>query len=498
MIPLSILSHFKILRMAILCCCAILVAKAESPIEIPLPPPPPFTGKLAYPFSNHAVLQQKMPIPVWGSDCLPQTNITVQFHGQKKTTTVDTNGDWKVTLDPMVADQMPSIHEAPKGHDMLITFAKDNQNAAITINDILIGEVWLCAGQSNMAGAMRKHTSAHYPENSLATAQFPALRQLVSSNDKEWLVCSPDTAVHFKRVCFFFARRIHQETLIPVGFINASFGGSSIEQWLNHKEYPTGQHFSTMVAPLAPYPIRGTIWYQGESNSHDGYAYLPKLSALIHGWRDVWNQPDSLDANGPRRLFSFYFVQLPGIGVSDPDNPTMGDGRAGIRRAFHDATLIKNTAMAICHDVGAKNEHPPFKYDTGYRLAQLALHHDYGKKNLIPTGPIYQSYKKEGSSIRIKFQYAEGLMVATKQGMSPATPSPEKNIAWLSIQAKSGSWHWANGKIDGTDLIVSSPEVAEPTAVRYAYTNNPNGALLYNQEGIPAAPFATDIPPAAQ
>lgn len=454
---------------------------------------PTLTGQLGFPFTDHAVLQQKISLPVWGSACQPSTKLTVTFNGQTKETVADPQGAWKVMLDPMAADKLTTVHDAPAGREMVITFEKDGQKAATTIKDLLIGEVWLCAGQSNMAGAMKKSTSVHFPENSIAMANYPAFRQLISSQDGQWVVCTPETAQTFKKVCFFFGRRVYEETLVPVGIINAAVGGSNIESWLNQQPYATGAHFTQLIEPLIPYGMRGVVWYQGESNAKDGYAYLPKLSSLIHGWRKAWNQSDSREADGPRGMFPVYYVQLPGIGDSSQVPPEMGDERAQIRRAYADALQIENTGMAICHDIGAKGEHPPNKYDTGIRLAQLALHHDYGKKERLPSGPLYKSHKVEGATIRVQFHHADGLMIATKVGLAPAQPTPEEKIKWLSLQSKDGTWHWAEGKIDGTDLIVSSPEVTAPVAVRYAFTNNPNGAILYNKEAIPAAPFATDI-----
>jgi sialate O-acetylesterase len=491
LIPIAMILSFIVLA----------VTAQAAPEEEPAPQPviPTLTGRLAYPYRDHAVLQQNLALPVWGTACLPDTRVTVRFNGQNKETVANAQGGWRVTLDPMAADKLQSVNESPEGREMVIAFEKDGEKAATTLKDLLIGEVWLCAGQSNMAGSMRTNTSRHFPENSIETATYPAFRQLVSPNDGNWLVCSPETASEFKKVCFFFGRRVYNETLVPIGVINAAVGGSNIESWLNQQPYETGGNYTNMIVPLIPFGIRGVIWYQGESNAkQDGYGYLPKLTSLIHGWRKAWNQPDSGEQDGPRSNFSFYYVQLPGIGESDKSKPEMGDGRAGIRRAFFETLEVENTGMAICHDIGAKGEHPPNKYDTGFRLAQLALHHDYGKKDLIPSGPLYKSHNIEGSSIRIHFDCAEGLMVATKEGFPPAKPSPEAKLGWLSIQSKDGTWHWADGKIDGSELIVSSPEVNEPVAVRYAHTNNPNGPLLYNRDGLPAAPFATDEQVAAE
>jgi sialate O-acetylesterase len=180
------------------------------------------------------------------------------------------------------------------------------------------------------------------------------------------------------------------------------------------------------------------------------------------------------------------------MGESPTDKPEGGDGRAAIRNAQLEALSIPNTGMAFAIDIGEKKEHPKNKYDVGLRLAAWALHKDYGMKDLVPSSPLYKSQKFEGNSIRVKFDYAQnGLMLANKDGYEPPTPTPYAAMPWLSIQAKDGTWHWAEGKIDGSDLIVSSKEVTEPVAVRYAYTQYPIGFNLYNKDGLPASPFSS-------
>lgn len=464
-----------------LICCLHAIGSLGAVQPDPPQPAPELVPRMGSPFHDNAVLQQKIPLPVWGSS-LPEAKVTVAFGGQSKTATADAEGRWKVVLDPMTAVRLKSINDAPEGMTMTVGCEKDGKRAVTEIGNLLVGEVWFCAGQSNMAGAMR----ATVPD-----ANHPALRQMVSPK-AEWVVCSPENAALFKRVSFFFARRVQQDALVPLGIINASVGGSKIETWLNEPPYGEGANFRDMVNPIAGYGIRGMIWYQGESNSADGRGYQPKLQSLITGWRKAWNQPASAAAEGPKAPFSAYFVQLPGIGVSPTDSPAMGDGRAEIREAYLETLALENTGMAIALDIGAIKEHPPNKFDTGVRLARLALHHDYGFRDLVPSGPVYKGHKVEGATIRVHFDHARnGLMVAEKTGMQPPVELPGKSPAWLSIQSKDGTWHWAEGRIDGADLVVSSKEVAEPVAARYAYTNHPTPPLLYNRDGLPASPFTT-------
>lgn len=448
--------------------------------------------QLGLPFQDNAVLQQKMPVPVWGTS-LPGAEVTVTFGDQTKTANADAQGKWRVVLDPMIAKPLKSVREVPEGVAMQVRCEKDGESASVELKNLVVGEVWLCAGQSNMAGALRRKQISDIPGGPEEPIDFPALRQLGLPTQAGWIVCTPDNAPQMKRTCFFFARRLQRDILVPLGIINAAVGGSNIVSWLNQKPFEQGAHYAAMIEPLAGYPVRGLLWYQGESNEKDGRAYEPKLRSLITGWRDAWQQPESSIEGSPHAKFSVYFVQLPGLGTSPLDKPAGGDGRADIREAQRRTLELENTGMAVTIDVGDLKEHPPNKFDTGERLARLALHHDYGFKDLVPTGPTYKSHRVDGSSIRVSFDHANsGLMLAEKDGLKPPTPTPDAKLSWIAIQSKDGSWHFADARIDGSELIVSSKDVAEPVNVRYAWTARPLGSLLYNKDGLPAAPFSTN------
>ncbi|HAS81133.1 MAG TPA: hypothetical protein DCS43_00265 [Verrucomicrobia bacterium] len=437
---------------------------------------------LAAPFGDNGVLQQKVKVPVWGSS-LPGATVIVTFSGQTKSTHADEKGGWRIELDPMDAPRLKSVNDSPVGETMKIVCEFDGQRAVKELTNLLVGDVWICAGQSNMAGRVGNKRMLHWPTDTLDLASYPALRRLAQDGDP-WTVCSPTTAPDFGKVAFFFARRLQQDALVPIGLIRKAVGGSSIESWLNKAPYEVGGNYTRLMQPIVGYGIKGAIWYQGESNAKDGRGYQPKLEALITGWREAWGMGD----------FPFYYVQLPGIGQSLMEDPAMGDGRAEIRQACVEALALPNTGLVVTIDVGATGEHPPNKVDTGDRLARAVLRNVYGFK-AVGVSPLYKTHRVEGRVIRVSFSDAEGgLMLAQKQGpldLQPPTPTPDATLGWLSMQDEDGTWHWASGAIDGAELIVSSDAVAKPQAVRYAYTIHPTGPLLYSKEGLPVGPFST-------
>ncbi len=454
-----------------------LLPAAELATNFPKPPIPlELAARMGRPFGDNAVFQQQMPIPVWGWT-LPGAEVSVTLDQQKRSAKAGADGRFDVKFEAMPADKLKSVDDTPAGHTLTVVTRSGGKEETKTFSQILIGEVWLCSGQSNMAVKYGSRGTNLDPKR-------PALRFL----DEAWSASAPDTCGRCYSISYVFGHKLQGELLVPVGLMNAAEAGTSIECWwyVPPGDPPTDtkyQCYMPKIEPLLGHAMRGTLWYQGESNEKDGKEYLPKLKRLIDGWRGAWKQGD----------FPFYIVQLSTIGESPTDKPQGGDGRAAIRAAQVEAlTTIPNTGLAVTIDIGEKKEHPKNKYDVGLRLAAWALNKAYGKKDVVPSGPLYKSQVIEGSKIRVKFDYAQhGLMLAKKEGYEPPVPTPDAPMPWLSIQAKDGSWHWAEGKIDGSDLMVSSKEVSEPVAVRYAYTQHPAGCNLYNKDGLPASPFST-------
>jgi sialate O-acetylesterase len=442
-------------------------------------------------FDDHAVLQQGIPVPVWGTS-LPRAKVSVRFSNQSKSTVAEKNGRWRVVLDPLPADRLDSVHKTPKGQTLSVVTELDGKKASRVFADILVGEVWLCSGQSNMAAKVRHNHANQDPKDNLLKSNFPAIRHICAPGG--WQMATPQFVGEFTRVGFCFARKVHLNQKVPVGLVNACVGGSRIESWMrvpppdltetstSKRNIQYGGLFRERFAPLVGDGLRGWLWYQGAANAGAGQGYFVKMKALINDWRALWKLGD----------VPFYCVQLAGIGHSPTDNPAMGDGRARIREAQRKVLSLKNTGMAVAVDIGSEKEHPANKVEVGERLAHWALHNDYGQKELPPSGPLYKGFQIEGSAIRVSFAYGQGLMFARKENYLSPVPVPDAKLPWLSIQAKDGDWHWADGKIEGTDLIVSGKNVTNPVAVRYAYTNRPLGVYLYNGAGLPTSPFTTE------
>ncbi|NQU24840.1 MAG: sialate O-acetylesterase [Candidatus Nealsonbacteria bacterium] len=447
-------------------------------------------------FGDGMVLQQQKPVPVWGWADAKQ-EVTVKFAGQEKKATADDKGKWIVKLDALKVNTKPAV--------MTITAGDET----VEIKNVLVGEVWLCSGQSNMEWTVG---GCNAPDD-IAAAKYPLIRTIkvphtpsaeyLDDFQGSWTACDPSTVARFTAVGYFFARKIHKELGVPVGLVNSSWGGTRIEPWVhrcgfaavpelreladktfeakNHQEPTVLQ--KGMIAPLVPMAIRGALWYQGESNGSEGVSYYHKKQALIGGWRRIFQQGD----------FPFYFVQLANFQQPNTD-PKGGDGWARLREAQLHTLQIPNTGMAVITDIGdARDIHPKNKQDVGLRLALWALAKDYDKKDLVYSGPLYKSMKVEGDKIRIALDcVGGGLIVGKKEGRKPVEEVKDGELTWFSIADADQNWHHAKAVIDGDTVVVSCDEVKTPAAVRYAFTINPEGSNLYNKEGLPASPFRTD------
>jgi sialate O-acetylesterase len=478
---------------------------------------------------NNMVLQRDMPLPVWGW-AAPGEEVTVSIAGQKVSAKADSQGRWQVKLAPLAASAKP----------LEMTVAGKN---TITLTNILVGEIWVCSGQSNMGMSVSQVQDA---EKELAGADQPMIRLFESpkvvlprpASDVygRWQACTPTTVKGFTAAGYFFGLDLQKKLNVPVGLINTSWGGTRIEPWtpaeafaeipalksiaeqvasqneeqtkglsplvpaveawakaareaqakgqpvpplpalppsrLSQNSQPTTL-YNGMVAALVPFAIRGAIWYQGESNITEGMLYYEKMKALIAGWRKAWGQGD----------FPFYYVQLAPYryGNEPLKLPELWEAQVA-------ALSIPNTGMAVTNDIGTVGDiHPKNKQDVGKRLALIALAKTYGQMGVVYSGPLHKSMKIEGDKIRISFDHI-GTGLASRDGQP---------LSWFEIAGPDGKFVKADAKIDGLTVVVTGEGVAQPVAVRFAWSQvaQPN---LMNKEGLPAAAFRAGQVPTSQ
>ncbi len=465
--------------------------------------------KIAAIFSDHVVLQCDRPVAIWGNSDVGST-VQLEFAGQTKSVKAGADGRWALKLDALKA--------SVEARELVVTNGKDK----LTINDVLVGEVWHASGQSNMewnVGSVAGKLPA--VKEQIAAAKFPAIR-FRKINDGEsatplselrgrgaWSVCSPQSVSSYSAAAFFFARRLHEELNVPVAIIDTSRGGTPIEPYIPRDAFTghdtlkrelelgdkqdlaglralpggvyardanwlPGRLFNSRVAPVAAFAARGFIWYQGESNcgvGEDPRDYQHKMRALIKGWRAALSNDD----------LSVYFVQLPGSGA----NTHWPYLREEQRRAAD----VPGTGMVVTADIEGGDIHPPNKIDVGERLARWALAKDFGK-SIAFSGPMFTKVQIDGGKVVVQFDHAnKGLMIASKSGLDAPKETPDAALRLFELADESGAWLPAEATIAGKTVVVTSARVPRPVAVRYAYRVTPKGCSLYNREGLPASPF---------
>lgn len=477
-------------------------------------------------FTDHMVLQRDKAVPIWGK-AVPSEEVVVEFAGQKKTTKADANGKWTIKLNPMPANATPQVLKAGN----------------VAVQDVLVGEVWLASGQSNMEWEMgwKPDSQADIPSAThpnLRLLEVPKAIALTPQDDvpAKWARCSPESAASFSAIGYYFGLKLHEELKVPVGIILSAWGGTRIEPWTSlegfeavpelkvftddtrarlpgsapyrsvHEKYladieawskgaraalakqeavpampvqpttwelnqgsPTSL-YNAMIHPLVPFAIRGTIWYQGESNHEEGFAYTAKTKALLATWRSVFQQPE----------LPFYFVQIAPwqYGAEDPEILPQ------FWQAQRECLKIPHTGMAVISDIGEVADiHPAHKKEVARRLSLWALAKTYGRSELDPNGPLYASHSVEGAAIRVQFDHAASGL-ASRDG---------KPLTHFEIAGRDGIFHAAEAKIDGDSVLLTSAAVTKPRRARFAWSKLaiPN---LMDKDGLPATAFHTHWP----
>lgn len=468
-------------------------------------------------FADHMVLQRDARVPVWGTADAGAV-VTVEFAGQKKSATAAPDGRWRVDLEPLAVSATP--------RDLVVTAVLKAKTENQKFTDVLVGEVWLGSGQSNMAMTVNRakdfeaeRTAANFPLIRHFKEDSPNSDSAQSTGKGRWLVTTPDTVAGYSAALYFFGRELHQTLRVPVGLINSSVGGTPIEAWIAadvQRDDPalqaavaalpktapaapapppaapkaasadkqktttkrvaksakatasrssTGGLYNGKISPLIPYAIRGALWYQGEANSTPAKAplYAHQLPLLVRDWRARWGYD-----------FPFAWVQLPNFTGAGRDWPL-------VREAMLKTLALPKTGMAITIDVGEANDiHPKNKQAVGHRLAQWALDTVYAQKVPATSGPLPAGHEIRGREIVLRFKHTDGGLVA--QG-GPLTG--------FIVAGADHIWRPAQARLVGNTVVVSSPEVAAPVAARYAWENLPT-CNLFNAAGLPASPFRTD------
>lgn len=446
---------------------------------------------------NGMVLQRNKPVPVWGTAAQGE-KVTVKFGKQTKTAMPDTAGNWKVLLDPMQA--------SAQGKTMIISGTN-----TIKLDDILVGEVWLASGQSNMTYEMRKNSkvqkpdsTSNWPIDELDHAHNPQLRIFLVTNKNlrkpdpahsGWSIAQDSALRNFSAIGYFFAKHLNEDLKVPVGIIASSSPGSRIEPWVSadalanepyFKENSIkidggpGKFYENMIEPLAPFAIKGILWYQGESGAYlkENITYAYKVDALINNWRTLWSD----------KKLPFYFVQIAPFYYSKVKDPKVSYDiytEPELREGQTQALRIPYTGMVVTTDLNENldNLHPHYKWEIGRRLELQAMANAYGAKNVVPSGPIYSGMSIAGNKIALSFKYTGG-------GLTSHDGKPLTNF---EIAGSDGQFVPAEAEIKGDKVYVWSASVAQPTAARFAWDEaaNPN---FYNKAGLPAAPFRTNTP----
>jgi sialate O-acetylesterase len=480
--------------------------------------------RLPHMLSSHAVLQRGRPIHVWGWSDAGET-VTVKFHGQTQSTKANQYGKWELWLAP---------EQAGGPYEMTVRGSKGE--ASIELSDLLVGDVWFASGQSNMQIPLIGFPGSAVIQNAkeeIANANHPQIRLLfvplnsssypLNDQGGTWEHCTPQTVRTFSAVAYFFARELQQHLHVPIGIVDATWGGTPIESWMSLKSLasdaafmpvfmkraefaaqqtdlkvieaqekvedaaalaagkPKPQHpwhpdqqswdpsylYNAMIAPETPYTIRGFLWYQGETNSDDAWVpnlYKQLFPAMIEDWRTRWHEGD----------LPFLYVQ-----ISSFYSPQEHWGV--IRDAQRMALALRKTGMAVSLDKGRRNNiHPPDKQTVARRLALTAYHLAYGE-DVTWEGPLFEQVTREGNALRVYFTFAKGLHA---EGGA---------IRSFEVQAKDGTWHGASATLDGDSVLVQADGVRDPQAVRYGWASYTD-ANLYNSAELPASTFQAQAP----
>jgi sialate O-acetylesterase len=435
-------------------------------------------GKITMPavFSDNMVLQQKSEVKLWGwAKPGEPIRLTAGWLNENPETKADNQGTWSLQVPTPAAGGPYTV--ILKGYNELV------------FENVMIGEVWLCSGQSNMEWSTA--SGIDNAEEDIAKAAFPDIRFFSVSHSTAlypqshcsgtWIACTPETMREFSAIAYFFGKRLQEVLDVPIGLINSSWGGTPAEAWMpaeafekdaslqtaaaRQKPVPWGpvepaRIYNAMVAPLVPYQIAGALWYQGEGNTINASDYKELLTALISGWRDKWSSN-----------FPFYFAQIAPY--------RYGENFMGVevRDEQRQALEMENTGMIVLSDIGDTTDiHPRNKKDPALRFANMALNRHYKAIEVEDSGPLFRSVAFKNGQAVVSFNHAEGLHAKGKK------------VTMFELAGTDGIFHPAEARIENGQVVVKSGKVKAPSYVRFAWSNTatPN---LFNGANLPASSF---------
>ena len=437
-------------------------------------------------FSEGMVLQREVPVPVWGT-AEPGEAVTVQFAGQQHSTIADEDGKWMIKLNP--------LSTSSKGSKLTVKGSNE-----LVLNDVLVGEVWLCSGQSNMADSFNPNKNRFIPAEIL-NSDLSGFRV---STPRGWEGINEKSQRSISRVGFYFGYELYRKLDIPIGLVLRYNSGTPIQAWIpkiesevirkrlnipadwndDQENRNPGVQFEDKINPIIPFAFRGVVWYQGERNAKafTGWEYKDLLPFLIQTWREIWAKSAKTEA----RDFPFYYVQVPTQANSTTNRSGQTSNewpwlRDGMRRALEQSP---NTGMAVFYDHGP-SLHPEEKRYAGERLSLWALAKDYGKTDIVFSGPLLKNVSINNQKATLTFDHIGSGLANAEEG---------EQLNYFEISGDDGKYFDANAKIIGDSVVVSSPSVPNPVHVRYLFrkpTPDPKISLI-NKEGLPASPFITD------
>jgi sialate O-acetylesterase len=439
---------------------------------------------LASVFTDNMVLQRQCKVPIWGT-ADPGTSVDVRLGDSHATATSDTAGHWTLELDSLPANSKPQSLVVAVG------------GSTVTCSSVLVGDVWLCSGQSNMQ--MILHEAAGGDAFAKQHGNNPLVRLLAvpkaftnepkHDQDAKWTLCSPEAAEKFSAVGFSFGASLAQSPAlenVPIGLIDSSFGGTAVEGWISADDLKQfnahelgnsmfgkpSEHYNAMIAPLVPFAIRGVVWYQGESNADRAASYAALLSTMIKSWRRDFRQVD----------LPFVIIQLPSYNATMSDHffTWVREEQARV------AATTSNVSLVVTYDTHDGSDlHPPQKIPIGQRCSQSALKLVYGEKR-IDSGPTFKSLSIDGPRVHVTFDTGGGTLATSDH--SPA-------VRGFMLAGDDGVYRLAEGGIaDERTVTISTDSVPAPKTVRFAWAGAPDANLI-DQSGLPAAPFRTDTLP---